>query len=182
MIEDSILLWRFKQGSVAALEKICRKYNSYLLTVAVGLTGDYQEAEDCLQDFFISFMESAEKIKLKGNLKSYMAVCVSNVARNRIKRRHLEPALLDQLPDESVDTETPEWLAVRSEETLQLTRALFLLPYEQRETIILRLHGNMTLNQIAKLRNVSINTIAGRYRYGIEKLRTILERQACNEK
>ena len=181
MLEDTLLLWRFKQGSIVALEKICSKYNSYLLTVAAGLTGNYHDAEDCLQEFFVCFMQSPERIKLKGNLKSYMAVCVSNIALNRLKRKRIEPVAVEKLP-EVFDLETPDWLAVESEQTHELTKALSLLPYQQREVIVLRLHSQMKFKQIAKLRNVSVNTIAGRYRYGLEKLRTILERQAKNEK
>jgi len=55
-----------------------------------------------------------------------------------------------------------------------LNHAIAQLPAEQREVIALRLKGEMTFNQIAKLHNVSVNTIQGRYRYGLNKLRSVL--------
>jgi len=48
------------------------------------------------------------------------------------------------------------------------------LPYEQREVITLRIEANMTFRRIAALQRTSISTVNGRYRYGIEKLRSLL--------
>ena len=63
-------------------------------------------------------------------------------------------------------------------ETDQLVRdALSCLPVDQREAVVLHLRGQMTFRQIAALQDVSVNTAQGRYRYGIEKLRSLLEEQ-----
>ena len=49
------------------------------------------------------------------------------------------------------------------------------LPYNQREAIILRLHGGMKFRQIARLQEVSIKTTQSRYRCALNKLRTLLD-------
>lgn len=49
------------------------------------------------------------------------------------------------------------------------------LPYEQREVVMLHLHGGMMFKQIAKSQHVSINTIQSRYRYALDKLRRLLD-------
>ena len=48
------------------------------------------------------------------------------------------------------------------------------LAYEQREVIILRLHERMRFKAIARLQGVSDKTAQSRYRYGLDKLRSIL--------
>jgi len=48
------------------------------------------------------------------------------------------------------------------------------LPFEQREVVVLHLRAGMKFRQIAKLQDISVNTIKGRYRYGLSKLRSIL--------
>ena len=53
-------------------------------------------------------------------------------------------------------------------------RALEQLPYEQREVVTLRMEADMTFRQIAALQQASINTVQGRYRYGLAKLRSLL--------
>ena len=84
MLEDKLLLWEFKRGSSEALERIYDKYETYLITVATALLNNTHAAEDVLHDFFISFVKSADQIKLRGNLKAYLATCVANLARNRV--------------------------------------------------------------------------------------------------
>jgi RNA polymerase sigma-70 factor (ECF subfamily) len=174
MLEDKVLLWKFKRGSSEALEKIYGKYETYLVTVATALLNNTHAAEDVLHDFFVSFVKSADTIKLNGNLKAYLAVCVANLARNKLKRRQLEPGAIDENEQiESFDFQ-PELLAIQTEETAMLNQALSQLSYEQREVITLHLQGNMKFTQIAKLRGTSVNTIRSRYRYGLDKLRSLL--------
>ena len=53
-------------------------------------------------------------------------------------------------------------------------QAMAQLPYGQREVIILHLQGELTFKAIARADGVSINTIQSRYRYGLDKLRSLL--------
>ena len=174
MLEDKLLLWKFKHGSSESLERIYDKYETYLITVATALLNNTHTAEDVLHDFFVSFVTSAEKIKLQGNLRAYLAVCVANLARNRIKRRQLEPRELDDNAQIASAVFQPDLLAIQKEETTILNRAMSHLPYEQREVVVLHLQGNLKFTQIAKMRSTSVNTIRSRYRYGLEKLRSLL--------
>ena len=68
----------------------------------------------------------------------------------------------------------PDFLAIQKEETGILNKAMSQLPYEQREVVVLHLQGNLKFTQIARLRSASVNTIRSRYRYGLEKLRSLL--------
>ena len=58
------------------------------------------------------------------------------------------------------------------------TDLLFLamaeLPFEQREVVLMHLHGSMTFGAIARARQISTNTARSRYRYGLDKLRLLL--------
>jgi len=177
MLEDRVLLWRFKRGSSASLERIYAKYEAYLITVATALLNNTHAAEDVLHDFFVSFVTSPDRVKLNGNLKAYLATCVANLARNRIKRRRLEPTALDENAALESGALGPELLAIQKEETSILNEALSHLPYEQREVVVLHLQGNLKFTQIAKLRGTSVNTVRSRYRYGLDKLRSRLNGQ-----
>jgi RNA polymerase sigma-70 factor (ECF subfamily) len=64
---------------------------------------------------------------------------------------------------------------MRSELWRQLDYAMAQLPYEQREIIILHLQSKMRFRQIAKSKGVSVNTVMSRYRYGLDKLRSVLD-------
>ena len=177
MLEDKLLLQRFKNGSSKALCRIYEKYENYLITLATALLGDVNTAEDVVHDFFISFVQSAEKLKVDGSLKAYLATCVANLARDRIRKRKPEFMSFDNNdPPESRTTE-PDLLAIQDEESIKLNTAFSQIPYEQREVIVLHLQANMKFTQIAKLQNTSVNTIRSQYRYGLNKLRSLLNNE-----
>ena len=97
MLEDRLLLKRFKDGSTDALRCIYEKYETYLLTLATAFLGDANAAEDVLHDVFCKFIQSRERIKLKGNLKGYLGTCVANLARDKIRSRNRGPVGLDSM-------------------------------------------------------------------------------------
>lgn len=174
MIEDELLKLRFKRGSKDALARIYEKYLNKLLTLAMALLNDASTAEDVVHDVFVSFAKSSEDFKLRGSLKSYLSTCVVNRVRDRIRTNRRKPTSLDGLDLTSSDSDKPEHSVIFSEESLRLNQAIRQLPDEQREVIVLRLKGEMKFKEIAKLQGVSANTIQGRYRYGLNKLRSIL--------
>ena len=55
-------------------------------------------------------------------------------------------------------------------------RGLATLPQEQREVIVLKIWHEHTFEEIGELLDISPNTAAGRYRYGLQKLRAVPER------
>jgi len=75
----------------------------------------------------------------------------------------------------------PEQWAILNEELLGLSRAMARVPYEQREVVSLYMEGGMTFREIAAIQDVSINTVQGRYRYGMTKLRSLLNGELTNE-
>jgi len=176
MVEDSLLLWRFKNGSDDALCRIYEKYRSTLLKLAVALTNDTAVAEDIVQDVFVSFAQAGERLRVSGNLQSYLATSVANRVRNRYRAKQAQQkAGPGEVAGALSDSKTPEQWASYSEEIKKLNNALAQLPYEQREVILLHVHGSMRFRAIARSQKVSLNTVQSRYRYGIEKLRSILD-------
>jgi RNA polymerase sigma-70 factor (ECF subfamily) len=81
----------------------------------------------------------------------------------------------DEADPAAADSAGPEHRAIFGEELRQLIRALEQLPYEQREVLILHVHGGMKFRTIARQQGVSINTTQGRYRYALDKLRSMLD-------
>jgi RNA polymerase sigma-70 factor (ECF subfamily) len=175
MLEDKLLLWRFKRGNREAFRLIYEKYADGLLTLAANLLIDKADAEDVVQDVFISFVQSVQKFHLRGSLKGYLATCVANRSRDYLRKNKRRQSLpVNQAERAATVVKSPVQLAVYSEQLKQLSHAITKLPYEQREVIALRLHGEMRFKTIAGLQNISVKTAQSRYRYGLDKLRSIL--------
>lgn len=175
MVEDKWLLWKLKQGDSAALCRIYEKYKNTLLGLAIALSNDKTIAEDIVHDCFVSFAQSANKLQLRNNLKSYLSTSVANRVRN-LGRDKLRPvADVDELEIAGPQSDCPAHSAISKEQMRQINLALSQLPYEQQEVIALHLQSGLKFKEIAKSQSVSLNTIQSRYRYGIDKLRSILD-------
>jgi len=172
MLEDKLLILKFNRGNREALRSIYEKHKDDLVTLAVALLTDVTSAEDVVHDVFVSFIESGRKFRLTGSLKGYLATCVANNARNRnkAKRRHQNRQAETVMPD----TKEPDAATIFGEELRQLSWALGQLPYEQREVLLLHSYSGMKFKVIARQQDVSINTVQGRYRYALDKLRSML--------
>jgi len=173
MFEDRLLVWKLKYGNTDALRRIYEKYKDDLLALAITLTRDKASAEDVVHDVFVSFAELAGDLKLKTNLKGYLLTSIANRVRNLKVREQRFTTLNTADINESV-SDTPEKPAISAEESRRIRNAMLVLPYEQREVIILHLHSCLKFKTIADSQGVSINTVQSRYRYGLNKLQTIL--------
>ncbi|MHC4620192.1 MAG: RNA polymerase sigma factor [Planctomycetota bacterium] len=174
LVEDKLLLQRCKRGSTEALCRIYEKYKNDLMVLAVALLNDTGTAEDVVHDVFVSFVQALEDFQLTGTLKGYLATCVANRARNRNRSKQAQTVRLDEADPVSTDSSEPYQSVLCNEELQQLSRAMAELPYRQRETVMLHLRAGMKFRQIAKSQGISVNTTKSRYRYGIDKLRSIL--------
>ena len=182
MVEDKLLIWRFKLGDKEALCRIYEKYKNDLLKLAIALLNDINTAEDIVEEVFTNFAQSSQTIRLSGNLKKFLSTCIANRIRNikRDRQRH-EAGNIDESQDIISNTRRPEQWAMLSEEMELLGNAMSQIVYEQREVLSLHIQSDMTFREIAKIQNVSINTVQGRYRYGLNKLRSLMNGELENE-
>jgi len=175
MSEDKHLLKLLRHGDGFALRRLYEKYRTDLFTVALSLVHDVHAAEDCLQDVFVRLAESAAGMEIRRNLKGYLISSVANQARDRLRKKAKQ---LDG-PESfgcSASATDPVKIVIRREESARVFNMLMKLPYAQREVFVLHVQGEMKFKEIAELQNVSIKTVLSRYRYGIEKLQALLER------
>ncbi len=131
---------------------------------ALGLS--HAEAEDVLQETFIALMQQAQP---PTKLEHYCVRSFRNRALNY--RRSLWRRLTREL-------ESTRWFERSSDESpaeREAMRHLAELPVEQREVIVLKIWHRRTFEEIGEVLDISPNTAAGRYRYGLQKLKVRLE-------
>jgi RNA polymerase sigma-70 factor (ECF subfamily) len=177
MLEDRVLVWKLRRGSSDSLRHIYEKYRHDMLTVASALLRNPGDAEDVVQDVFVSFAEGARQFRLTGTLKGYLLTCVVNLARDRFREKSRSVNTVQLQPTGTASDDPPDKVVIDTEEDKLLLEALSQLPSPQQEVIIMRLRGGMRFKQIAKVQGVSINTAQSRYRCAVEKLQTILNKE-----
>ena len=133
---------------------------------ALGLS--HGEAEDVLQETFLALLQKPEPPVTAGTL---------------LRAQLPEPrAELPALPVAAADAGTGVAAAGLKKARRKIPperaamRCLEKLPVEQREVIVLKIWHRYTFEEIGGLLDISPNTAAGRYRYGLQKIKLCLER------
>ena len=174
MVEDRLLIFRCKRGSRAAFQRIYEKYEGDLRTLAANLLNDKEAAEDIVHDVFISFLQIVDKFELKSSLAGYLKTCIANKTRDYVRKIQRRSIPAERTEKVKSNDDCPLQLVMHSEVLQKLDFAMNRIPYEQREAIVLHLHGRMKFKTIATLQKVSIKTAHSRYRAGLDGLKLVL--------
>ena len=175
MWQDIQLVWKFKHGSEEAFCRIYEKYNKDMLGLAIALSNNKSFAEDVVHDVFVSFAESAKRIELRSNLRSYLLACVANHLRNLQRLKPHQTILKEVIENTSSQSDRPDNIVMAEEISQRINNAIANLTYEQKEVVIMHLQGELKFKEIAKAQGVSIGTVQSRYLYGLRKLSSLLD-------
>ncbi len=175
MLEDKLLIWKLKRGDRDALRVLYEKYKDNLRTIAGSMLHDTHVAEDVLHDVFVTFAENVRGLQIRTSLKNYLTACVVNRVRDEFRRRQPQTIELDKAGPISTNSNCPESQVQACEKSRLLTEALAAIPYEQREVIVLHLKGGLKFKEVARVQQTSVSTVYGRYKYGLKKLRTLVD-------
>ena len=150
---------RPKRGDVGRLYD---EFGAPLYRYALMILADPSAAADAVQQVFLQVLRgSATNAIDSGDRYLVRAVrneCFSLLRRTRRERMHAEPLV------EPIGDDDPEL-------RLTVEAALRSLPPEQREVVHLKVFEGLTFQEIAGITGESINTVASRYRYAIDKMR-----------
>jgi len=145
-----------------------------LRTLAANLLDDKSAAEDVVHDVFISLLRVMDKFELRSSLAGYLKTSVANRARDYRRKKRPQTVAVGDAEQAASNDNGPVHLVIRSELSQQVGSAMNRLPYEQKEAVVLYLHGQMKFKNIARLQKVSTKTAHTRYRAGLDGLKSML--------
>jgi len=181
MFEERRILKKLHKGDKDALCLVYETYKDSLRTIAGSMLHDMCAAEDVLHDVFVSFAQKARQLHIKGSLRHYLIACVANRVRDEYRRKRVHTVELDHAEALYSHSDGPDASIMADERARALAHALGAIPFEQREVVVLHLKGALTFREIARIQNTTLSTAHGRYRYGLKKLRTLLNGEFSND-
>ena len=157
-------------GDESAFAALYDRLGAAMLRVALRILGDSAEAEDAVQEVFVSLVRSRRRLADVDDLRAYVFASLRRTACRMAGARRPQAAMTTDPvgavgPGRAGDEEAAE----------RLGKAMRALPDPQRAVIALRIDGELTFEQIGQALGVSPNTAASRYRYGLAKLRERLK-------
>lgn len=159
------------------LQRIEGLYDEHARTLhafLLNFTRSEADTKDLLQELFIKLARQPKLLNGLRDEKAFLLRLAHNQAIDFIRRNASKGRVVDELTEATAglfqDAADPDTNAFRKE----LSLALGELPVEQRAVVHLKLWEGMTFEEIAGALELSPNTAASRYRYGLDKLRARL--------
>jgi RNA polymerase sigma-70 factor (ECF subfamily) len=168
-IPIALPLSRFATGAceVTALYRELREPLLRYL-VCLGLSGD--EAQDVVQDTFLSLHRHLASGGLQDNIRGWVFRVAHNQARNRQTSYHRRfGESLDTQADARLDETTPERVVLEKEKFRQLGKAIGLLTESERECLLLRA-GGLRYREIGEVLGIPTSTVGDTIERAIRKL------------
>lgn len=134
---------------------------------ALMILANRQDAEDAVHQVFARVLHARNGVRADA-IEPYLRSAVRNECFSMLRQRQRAPAGDADALLESVASDGDPV------ERLLLEAALRELPPDQREVVHLKAFEGLTLQEIADVTSESINTVASRWRYAMEKLRAAL--------
>lgn len=133
--------------------------------MAYSILQDYHLSEDILQDTYIKFLKHKKKVKVDGNILSYLLEISKNLSLNYVKK-HKKVVNIDNIVFKYEEQYQEEF------EELKLVKDMKkILNENEFQIIILRIINELTNNEIATLLNKPLGTVLWTYNNAIKKLR-----------
>jgi len=181
---DEALMLAFAAGDMAAFDALYARHRRGLYAfIARLLTGREAAVDDVFQEAWLAVARSRASYRPTARFSTWLF----QIARNRTidllrERRHtlaseLAASTDDADPFESIADPAaiaPDAALHRADQASAIARALAALPAVQREAFLLREHGGMPLEDIARVTGVNLETAKSRLRYAVAKLRAAL--------
>ncbi len=165
---DHDLIAAYRSGDMDSFQIFYGKYKDALYTFLYNRSRE--DASDLFQETFIKFIAAARKELV--NPKAYLFQIAMNLVRNSSRKAKVI-SLSDEFDIPDIESEDDERV---SEETFKESLS-YLAQQKPLLYDVLHLHifGMMTFEEIGKLKEISKDTIASRYRYALNYLRKFLQ-------
>jgi RNA polymerase sigma factor (sigma-70 family) len=180
-LEDRQILRDIAAGNRSRFDLFVNRYKTRLFRFLFLRLGDLHTAEDLTQDVFLKVIRTSGQPFRDGHgristwLFTVAQNCLTDHLRSRRRRADMHRSLIRLAPrDSSID---PVTAAAFQEERTRVAAWLDRLPDEQREALALRLHGDLTVPEIAEVTGVPLATAKSRLRYGLSKIADLLGKE-----
>jgi len=179
--DDAGAIERARAGDGRAFEQLARELEVPLYRHVLRVVGTPAEAEDVVQDAFISAWRSIGSFQ-GGSFRAWVFRIATNRAIDTIRaRRRRGEVPLEPPEDQDVEWAEPvapgpdpEELASRREDLAAVEEALTTLPPEQRAALVLRDIEGFSYEEIAQMTAVEIGTVKSRIHRGRVAVRNVL--------
>ncbi len=180
---DENLMLRYRDGDVVAFEVLYSRHKASLFRYFMRQCSEQLIVEELFQECWMNIIKARKNYVNSAKFTTYMYTIAHNKLVDHYRRKKLRFADtlnssdfqdgIDGLP--AAKHEQPEQLVAKQQKRALLLTAVNLLPETQREVFLLREEFGLSLDEIAKITDVNMETAKSRLRYAVASLKQTLQ-------
>lgn len=165
---DADLVAAVLEGDEELYGELVQRYQGRLVNYLYRLLRSVQEAEDLAQEVFFKIYQALDRYNPKYKFSTWLFRVAQNAAIDRIRKRRLKLVSMDRTGGPESDMGTWEFPSsdpdpygdLRNvERGAAIQAAIDRLPWDYRELIVLRHFGELSYDEIAKLKEMPLGTV-----------------------
>jgi RNA polymerase sigma-70 factor (ECF subfamily) len=164
-----------RAGEPEAYRRLVELHSANVYSVALKLLGDEQEAEDVLQETFLSAFKAIDRFEERSSLSTWLYRIAYNASLMRLRKRgQISTFSLDQPLGERDESEWTvsrhlvDWSSVPDDQLLtaeareEMDRAIAELPESLRSTFVLRDIQGLSGAETAEILGITVQAVKNR--------------------
>jgi RNA polymerase sigma-70 factor, ECF subfamily len=169
---DEELISRLQGGDEVAFNLLVGRYKNVLMNFAFRFLGDYDEADDVVQETFVRLFRNRDSYRPVAKFSTWLYTICGNLARNQLRKRKQrgplsllwpfhgrdDPRRRD-IPDESARADAEAERALQRD---VIQKALNSLSPEQRQVVILFDIQELSYEEICDVTGLNMGTVKSR--------------------
>lgn len=170
MLSDMEIIRRVREGRIREFHRLIDRYQGQVFALAFHILGRREEAEDAVQDTFVSAYQGLHKFIDGSPLWPWLRRIAVNCCLSKLPREFPTDEIGGLVENEQPFVDSVQSEAIRNHDCRAVTRAVAGLPSQYRIVVVLRYHDDLTPSEIADLLDEPAGTIRVRLHRALKML------------
>ena len=182
---DEALMRGYRDGDLHAFKELYLRHSAGLYRFIAWRSPRKEWVDEIVQDSWASLHAARTGYEPVAGFRTYLYQIARNRLTDLLRQKQMastdaaaqengeEP--LSQLDDTPHESLSPEAVLEKKQRIAHLHKAIRALPNEQKEALVLQQFNGLSLEEIAQVTDVPLETVKSRLRYAMQKLRTQLQ-------
>jgi RNA polymerase sigma-70 factor (ECF subfamily) len=188
-LSDETLMLSYRDGDLNAFAELYQRHKIGLYRFVAWRTPRQDWVDEIVQDCWAGLHGARARYEPQAAFRTYLYQIARNRLIDLLRQKQIvlasefgddddgEDAAFQHLADNMEEGLTPEQQLEKKRQLARLHAAINTLPAEQKEALILQQFNEMSLDEIANVTAVPVETVKSRLRYAMQKLRAQLQSQ-----
>ena len=163
MAKDNTLIYRAQNGDEEAFADLMREYYAYVYAIVGEIVDNAHDAEEVVQDAFLNAYQGLGQLEDATKFKSWLAEITRNCARQWLRKQRDETVSLDEVNEQTLQTEdSPDEQLMQLEQRELIRRTIETLPQKDREIARAFYLEGASYDELTNTHGLSYSAIASR--------------------